>query len=631
MSTTPRFRWSPAGLLVPAEHQQRPERTNPVVEVFVNYETVFPEEPATFDEFKRLVRGLSRTDALFWSARLNILVSDSTKDTKDVQGHCIGVFFSREEIDRINSFALAHGGRSHVTVFFRGQLLELMRWVALLCADQEGDGQTFNNAEVRRQFARAALLASDVWQRRVYGNRLESTEVLDDRRRAVLGAVRLANMETSAIAHPMLTLARGYALFAGRMHARASEVGQLFEQATGMPMDDYYSMAAYVAAEGLVRPVEGLGDPSKCGMLHAGYCEATEAFGALARAYFAHEAQTAAELRHALWATRDDASEDEAHVLTMKAFRDRPLLRTADGRALLLDPKSFVERLAVGPLFQLVRVDRKRQNHWFAVFGEVFEKYCQDLFGRIYPTAPGLVQRFIPNPEGTDETGARIELADGLLVDQSDAALIEMKAVWIPDAVVSPEQDSNAYLDEIRRRFVVQDGTEQAERPKGVGQLARTLERLATGAWIAESADLACAVRIMPILLVHDPHLDAPVHSHFLAQEFAALVRGGVRVDDWSEMETNGRRIAHLIVITLDDLETLETSSSKFALLDCLRDYASACPDRLTSLHNFLAASSYRAHLRYNAWLAERATELLDRTMRRLFPGHELDADAGAS
>jgi len=103
-----------------------------------------------------------------------------------------------------------------------------------------------------------------------------------------------------------------------------------------------------------------------------------------------------------------------------------------------------------------------------------------------------------------------------------------------------------------------------------------------------------------------------------------------VRVDDWSEMEINGRRIAHLIVITLDDLETLETSSDKFALLDCLRDYARACPDRLTSLHNFVASSSYRAHLRHNAWLAERATELLDRTMKRLFPGQQPDADVGA-
>lgn len=627
MAEHSRFRRLESGLLVPDNGQREPASSTSAIglQVFVDHATVFPDEPATFDDFKHIVRGLSRTDALFWAARLNILVSDPSGDNKAVQGDCIGVFFEPDSFERINNFARTHGGREYCTVFFRGQLLELMRWIALLSVDLPGDGETFNSPAVRRAFARAALLASDVWQRRVYGDRLNSTEPIDARRRAVLGAIRLSNMESASGSHPMAALARGYSLFADRMRSRAAEVEQAFENATGVAIDDYYSMAAYVAAEGLGRSADGLHSPDKCGMFSARLCEEAEACGALARAFFAKEAQTADELRDALWGHRSDAEESDAHVLALKPFRDRPILRTPDGRAIVLDPRSFIERLSVGPLFQLVAGDRKHQNRWFALFGEIFEEYCHALFHRIYPTAAGLARRFIPGPHGTDATGSQIELADGLLVDGRDAVLFEMKAVWIPDAVVSPEQDGGAYIEEIRRRYSVGGNDGRADRKvKGVGQLARTIEHLATGEWKSEDAEFDPSARIIPILLVHDPHLDAPVHSHVLAQEFAALMRKGDRGDDWSEMRVGQRRIAHLIVLTLDDLETLETSSNKFAIIDCLREYAAACPDRMVSVHNFLAASRFRPLLRHNAWLAERFTEILNRSMKRILPGQNL-------
>ena len=63
----------------------------------------------------------------------------------------------------MNSFVKDHGGIDKVTVFFRGQLLEVIRWACLFCQDQPDDGRTFENPEIRRIFAQVLLMAGDLW------------------------------------------------------------------------------------------------------------------------------------------------------------------------------------------------------------------------------------------------------------------------------------------------------------------------------------------------------------------------------------------------------------------------------------------------------------------------------------
>jgi hypothetical protein len=54
-----------------------------------------------------------------------------------------------------------------------------------------------------------------------------------------------------------------------------------------------------------------------------------------------------------------------------------------------------------------------------------------------------------------------------------------------------------------------------------------------------------------------------------------------------------GKRVAPLTIITIQDLENLERSIEGFGFIDMLRDYDRECPDRMRSLHNFLAFSGY--------------------------------------
>jgi hypothetical protein len=125
-----------------------------------------------------------------------------------------------------------------------------------------------------------------------------------------------------------------------------------------------------------------------------------------------------------------------------------------------------------------------------------------------------------------------------------------------------------------------------------------------------------------PVLLVHDALLDAPVSGYFLAEEFKQQLQpDSSDVEEWM---VKGRfRVAPLIVMTIDDLECLEYSLSKFTLVDLLKAYSTATPDRLVSLNNFLSANSEQFPLFHNKSLAAGCETILAECMNRVFPTKE--------
>ena len=136
---------------------------NPI-SVFIPVENVFEGTDSTFQVFRSLLDDLSLTDTLFWSARLNLVVSNPLiSDHMLKQQYVLNIFFTHEEITKVNRFVQEHGGVSNVAIFFRGQLLELLRWVCLFCEDKPNDGRSFDDPETRRIFAKALLIAGSLW------------------------------------------------------------------------------------------------------------------------------------------------------------------------------------------------------------------------------------------------------------------------------------------------------------------------------------------------------------------------------------------------------------------------------------------------------------------------------------
>src|ERR1700680_135306 len=83
-----------------------------------------------------------------------------------------GWICSQQHLHRLAAFAPQHGGLARIAVFFRGQLLEMMRRAARHCRNLPGDGETFNDERVRDRFFRAVLIAGTLWGARIYSDRL---------------------------------------------------------------------------------------------------------------------------------------------------------------------------------------------------------------------------------------------------------------------------------------------------------------------------------------------------------------------------------------------------------------------------------------------------------------------------
>jgi len=593
---------------------------NPVG-TFMPLAAVFPNEPSTFDAFKSKLRELSLTDTLLWAARLNLIVSNpQNADHRGKQQYGINAFFSPEDTENINTFVAENGGVDRITIFFRGQLLEVFRWASLLCRDKPDDGTTFNDPQIRRTFAQVLLMASDLWAKRVFGSRFSLEGGLKTARRRGLGAIRGAIAETTAGGDLLLAIGRGKALFSDYFPKFYPEFSEEFYLRTGLTLENYYfCLSAIMTDFANCTPEKVSKEPKFSALFDVNKLSSTcsPEIQAIFSKYFLLESQTPDELHLGLWGHQDVTSVDERVQYEFKSLRQRPLLRTADGRAIILDPVFYSERATVGPLFLLSEgVSTQTANRIFGAFGEAFERYARDIFQKMYPSPSSLlVKRFIYDLRGRDLTGHEIQIADGCLNNVTDLILFEMKAVWIRDTAILDE-DPERYLELLRDRYGI---GKRGERSKGIAQLATAIANLASGAWVATGEDIEKAKTVYPVLLVHDTLLDTPVHSNFLSSEFKEVLNPDEIFQDAS-MRKGRFRILPLTVMTIQHLENFETSIEHFQLVDLLRDYTFSCPDRIVSLQNFIAASpKHRNKMYYSRSVTSKSLEVLKETQDRLF------------
>jgi hypothetical protein len=116
-----------------------------------------------------------------------------------------------------------------------------------------------------------------------------------------------------------------------------------------------------------------------------------------------------------------------------------------------------------------------------------------------------------------------------------------------------------------------------------------------------------------------DVLLGAPGFGHFVASAFDEALGPDERPIR-SEHVKGPVRVAAPIVITIEDLELLEVSIEHFGFRDSLVDYSEACPDRMTSFHEFLASSwKYSGQIYANRHLASTAMGPLNIAMEQLF------------
>ena len=196
--------------------------------------------------------------------------------------------------------------------------------------------------------------------------------------------------------------------------------------------------------------------------------------------------------------------------------------------------------------------------------------------------------------------------------------LFEVKSGLIPENAVLCD-DYETLLQSMRKKYSITSESKGRSKLKGVGQLARAVTSLATKKWAANGDEFRAVEFIYPVLIVHDAFLTSPVYGSFFASEFAAHLEPDSTLPSGIFVKRD-MKIAPVIVMSIDDLENLETSVEHFGFRDLLADYSGSCPDRLMSLHNFIAFSTrYRDTMYHNRNLASNALEILDKCGEAVF------------
>ena len=584
--------------------------------VFAPVSAVFPALGNDLDTFRSILSRLSLTDTILFCARLNLFVSNPlNQNHKAKQQDMLNILFSAEEIDRLNLFAKEEGGADRVTVFFRGQLLEMIRWTSLLCRDLPGDGRTFEDAANRQTLAKALLIASDLWGRRVYGGKFSLDGGIDVARLRGLGPIREAIAETSLGLEPLVALGHGKLIFSDYFPRFYRDFAAEFIAKTGLSIDEYYLCMCTLMGQFLATIPEETNFFKKTSIfdINQVYQNIPTNMVTAFSKYFQLHAQTIEELRASLWGNTIPQNARETEPFTLKPLRQRPIVRTGDGRATVLDSVLYGDAAMVGPLFLLTA---NRSNQIFGYFGDAIEAYTGDIFARMYPDSGSyLAKRFVADFKGRDTKGHEIQISDACLNDVTDAAIFETKAVWVKDTVILNDAP-NRYLDHLREKYGVVP--KSGERAKGIGQLATAVTNLASQTWAPRDVDFQNVRTIYPILLVYDSFLDSPVHCQFLNSEFKHALTPDAVLQN--EMMRKGQfLVAPLIIMTLEHLEALETGVTHMRLMDLFRDYTTACPDRLTSFHNFIATSpKYKKTMYYNSSIAAKTLEVLKDSVRKI-------------
>lgn len=579
----------------------------PQLAVYVPISVIFPDIRADFKTLRSVLQSLSRTDTLVWCARLSLALSDLATEPIKRQKFCMEHFLSPEEITRAFAFAQKEeSAEKRVILFFRGQLLELMRWVAVYCQDLPGDGETFNDSEVRRRFSQAALICSDISKTAVWG-----TDSVDDTALSLLqgNAPDLSRKaaEATATTDLLVCLGRGWTLFRDYLPKYCSFFDEEFRFSTGLSIQQYFACLSMVLAHS-VRPA-GKADFSYNTVLQR------TPYNDVFQQYMTLESQTPEELRCRLLhrSPKDLASLEEAPPYDKRPLLDRPILRTHHGLAIILDPLFFGESAVAGPLFHVIRANPAKANELFAAFGYAFEDYVNDILGRMFPTSATLANRLLTNEEIIEYGGSELEV-DACINDVAKVVLFETKAVWMQEEKVLTD-DPQAYTRYLRDKYV---------KSKGLGQLARIISALSDPRQARINSKFDGAELVYPVMIVNDRFLPTPFFGRFLRREFQACLKPD-RVLPSQPMKKGRLTVTPPIVVDVDTLEGLKSSIRYHGFLDLLEDYLRECSDGATPLRNFIVSSSkYKEHFHPRQSVGAEILDALKTTAHEVFPEADL-------
>ena len=323
-------------------------------------------------------------------------------------------------------------------------------------------------------------------------------------RRKAMPEIRASLEENSIGTLPHLALGRGELLWSKYMPSSWTESLELFSTATGLSVQEYYRVFAAIMTRHVdIRPQNLTSDTITAGLFDSNvwnqFGEINESFRRLL-----------SNLSIPIERLVQLASGDDRNAY-LQQLRSNPILRTKDGRYIILDAVFFTAQAAVGPLFAIAAVTRNRgprSNECFLHFGEAFESYVSDLVSNRYPNSPLLAERSFHAMQLRHGKKIVGDIDVAIVTGAREICLFETKAVFVPAVALN---NVDEYHAAIRSKYSL-----NAKHPKGVGQLGQIVRLLADNKLDGLPDALREVRKIETVLMVYDKTLDAPGHPAFL-------------------------------------------------------------------------------------------------------------------
>ncbi len=330
--------------------------------VFLTLEAVYPDQNSSVELLKSLLEQLNKSEVITTRSRLNLIASDHLNDGTGgwLERHLrkqlklVACFFDPQLFSRIEVFV-----RQYPTcaIFFRGQLLELIRWAALFAQDGESRDEMAADLLKRNAFAQALLTVNSLWEKRVYRDEFRSDGDLTTRRLRLLSRFRRSISETAK--GPDLTQAfvRGRNIIYDRVCRLLPDFPESFRLNTGVTLDEYYSCLLLIVLRSLALDTRAGTDPMFGHRLFNPGETIANLQAPFSRMMELHS-QTAGELTASLWEGKATPTESDFAAFEHRVIRDKPIFKLRDDLAIVMDPVFLGEMATAGPLFMVQDVDQ---------------------------------------------------------------------------------------------------------------------------------------------------------------------------------------------------------------------------------------------------------------------------------
>jgi hypothetical protein len=575
--------------------------------------------------FRSYFRHLDRDNLILLSAKLNLIVADGfCPNGKQNQELALRLLRQDGLVDtgdlrRLDSYLRKLS--TDAIVISRPQIFEFLRW-ACVWAPVKGANFRWDN-EARRAFLRALLMSYDLYSRREQEPALspnkEEGQSIEQRRKNARKMMRLTALFAAPGRFPIIHAGRATALLLNHFFKLYPAYCEAFQQITELAPEEYVECNCAVMLSLLqkdkkysLQTLYGAYEFSARDL----YLNALHMKDVLLR-YLKLESQTIDELASGFM--NQQLTSPTSDFFKLKHVREKPLLTNGE-KYIVLDQVMFAERASIGALFLLMR--RYPPNQILQDFGNAFQEYVIELV-RLFEERLPVESRssVVREPPGRKASASKQKRPFGdIYIGKAETAiLIEAKGVFLADDALS-ETDPEKFWERIQKLYGVSTD-KGVEKRKGIAQLADSIIGLARGELLpeGEAESLSTCKTIFPVLVVHDGLMSAPFFARSLCEDFCEIL-GVNSVPESGFFSYESLRVSAPIVLTIWDLELLESVSGSGSMAELFEEYVTTDWERNANFSDFLFGKIRKGLFKRNLSHASKlGSETLNRIALKFF------------